>query len=553
MKSLSLIFFFLIPRVVLGREICAPNPFERETFFNLKEFSSHVSLINNCSELQVGSARIIQSSEGNLNHAYKMANQFFPDQTYTPPNNSNYLLYRKSENDFEIVFNLNFIPSNNDPSLASKEYMLARAKQCMGSVNGSLRGPGGRNISLRITSPESVANQIDTEPSKRVRKRMSQMIPPAINIEILPETTGSIGADGVLTAASERGSANRFPSDFSCAHIVHELLHHAGLCDEFIETNTSDQYKQAEGTCRMTGMSGALEAAGPTDSIMGRGMDFIYESYIGEPLVCEIPESTGGNRILASIQKNLGTPLQDYLLIKRFDDISLPPEYFSLPPNGGSPQDLFCTTTSQTFNSSGSSQLINTPYTRIRSFNSSSLSFEYLTRPNLNFEFDESNFTIEKKKVDCHCPEDSPYNANCKLFLNTLNAELVPLAQETSKIYKCPFGTRPQYSNEEMVPGATNIEGRKIFMRSQPAQRESGLLYPAQFLRLINGECEIQNSQTDLEISLLQKYNACARFTRLISREVYDNRGRSRNFRVLSCQDRPQFCYDPASWLGTLN
>ena len=91
--------------------------------------------------------------------------------------------------------------------------MLARSRECLAQANPHMLGPDGERLEIQIlTHAESRALPEDERPRD-------------INIRI--DTPG------------EGGHHLNFRTGFSCVDIIHEYLHHMGLCDEYPPTGTA--------------------------------------------------------------------------------------------------------------------------------------------------------------------------------------------------------------------------------------------------------------------------------------------------------------------------
>lgn len=146
-----------------------------------------------CEELPVGKSRVIEvhgyQSPSTIEHMYKLS--------------------RKSENEYEAVLNLRFLPTVGgaetsatfDESLDQK--MKAKVEQCLKIANKALLGPGGKKLSLRLSGNEE-------EPQA-----------PQVDIRVAP--------------ADARADSRSYPEDITCATITHELMHLMGLVDEYEE------------------------------------------------------------------------------------------------------------------------------------------------------------------------------------------------------------------------------------------------------------------------------------------------------------------------------
>lgn len=121
----------------------------------------------------------------------------------------NYSLKRLSENQYAARINVSF---NDGGGPGSGSRMLARSRECISRANEHLRGPGGEQLVIQLLTPEETSALPESERPRNV------------NIHIDDPGAG--------------GHSYNFPSTFNCPDIVHEFLHHLGLCDEYSPSGT---------------------------------------------------------------------------------------------------------------------------------------------------------------------------------------------------------------------------------------------------------------------------------------------------------------------------
>ena len=161
-----------------------------------------------CMPLGVGDARVL-----NVGH----------DQSPTGVEHR-YALKRVAEKSFEATLNIEFSNAHSGNPKDVTEKMRAKVKSCMQETNGSLVGPKGELLVLRLQ-----------EESDGYLPRA-----PKVVIEI--------------DKPKFHTDSRTYGQEESCPVIIHELLHLMGLVDEYAEQTTS-----AKESCR---------AIGPKDSIM---------------------------------------------------------------------------------------------------------------------------------------------------------------------------------------------------------------------------------------------------------------------------------------------
>lgn len=134
---------------------------------------------------------------------------------------SKFLLTRKPDSNYDAVVNVDFQQVNGNVSSAD---MLNKVNQCLVGFTPHLRSPSGETLNIRVMNPSQVNS---TYP---IGQR-----PPAIKVKI---HQGLItNPDG--STSHFRADAENYPDNIPCTVILHETLHHLGLCDEYHETSTA--------------------------------------------------------------------------------------------------------------------------------------------------------------------------------------------------------------------------------------------------------------------------------------------------------------------------
>lgn len=487
--------------------INCPEPQNRSN-----DIISQSSLVStSCLPLNPGDSRIVDSwtEPGSEN---RMTTAAFPYE-YPTPNDSRYRLTRNSEKSYTMNFSVKFNPRVGGS--VTPEQMESRVKKCFEQVSPLLKGPDGQSLELTINEgPDSVLENSS-----------------AISINIIQP--------------GSRGNAGNFAEDFECGTIVHEMLHHAGLCDEYLETKR--HMEPSEGECRFADHPRNLDAVGASDSIMNFH-EVAYRFYVGEQKFCRFDENGNGEQT-----KRLTNLNPKYIEIAstrniRKNELTMASFGYPIGHTNASKSgfELFCETgitqSAETNNSE-----VSKPFLRISEVTDNKISFTETKAWNA---LSPTKLMLATVPMTCDCSNQSGLNLTvCQKFLSRLKVEATAMSHSDSHIMACPRGTTEEpLTNESLEPGRISVRSNGIALRSKPViPSGESILYPAQFYRLINGECETNTGLERSQLTLLQNYNACARFTRRFSRGRHPV---TENQPILSCSDRPSFCYDTSKWLG---
>lgn len=421
---------------------------------------------------------------------------------------------------YEMVFNLNFTARAD--ATVTPAAMLDRVRSCLDAARPGLRGPNGEQLNLIAVSPTQA-------------QAMGDVKPPQIDIWILKP--------------GERGRAQEYSSSFNCATIVHELLHFAGLCDEYRD-NGEDENASA---CR---------AMGPGDSMMGEGMQIAFDDSVGELGRCELPADS---LILPHLQSPNAVVREmamrkKYYQIGNFSSVSvgLPLRYPpaappALPlvhvipgiagalmtnttpvaPPAPKPltlKDIYCTESESVVVPFPTS--VDAPFNRLLVNTTEAIEIESYLRPDLS---ENGTATVVSKKIlRCRCPAG---DQACRQYLDLMRPEAIAISSPQRKVYACPdYDGRQPPSDFRIPPGEFRVAGTTVHYRNKPMGRS--MLHPAHFARIINGPCQIESTS-----DVVKRYNACARFSVNYS---IDDLGDD------ACAQRPAYCDRPDTWLGTL-
>ncbi|MFL5783001.1 MAG: hypothetical protein ACJ76H_00245, partial [Bacteriovoracaceae bacterium] len=200
---------------------------------------------------------------------YKMFKKKNGQGWYT---SGNYLLRKTGQNAYEATVNLNFI---NGGGTKSSTDMMATVRACLATSSRFMKGPGGATLAIRALTPQETQAQLPADQRPDVD---------TINIR----TTGL-----------EMNSAN-FGDDVNCPTVTHEILHHLGLCDEYLEGRTNivsgmSRSRAEEWSCRVV-------PKGP--SIMKNHIE-AYNASVSQQMTCECVDEACRSALRNNDQKSL--------------------------------------------------------------------------------------------------------------------------------------------------------------------------------------------------------------------------------------------------------
>lgn len=183
----------------------------------------------------------------------------------------NYLLQRRDANTYEatIVGNFQHLSGSVTPA-----QMMARANNCFQQMAPYLKSPAGQNLRIKYISPAEADSTLT-----------SFQRPPNVDI--------------TLNAGDVRGNATTFYETFQCETIVHETLHHLGLCDEYHENDattilpgTNPEISMARAwSCRVT----------PQEVTIMNEIDSSVRATVPLARTCRCKEGMPGNACRASM------------------------------------------------------------------------------------------------------------------------------------------------------------------------------------------------------------------------------------------------------------
>jgi len=406
---------------------------------------------NSCNrELGVGEGRVVNQTAGTR-----------------IPVNRKYTLYRRDERTYEAVFNMNFRSGNPAPSSPlAVAAMEERTRRCVAMIP-PINGPGGNRPRLRVVN-DSDAQFGNTKP-------------PRIDINVIRAP---------LATDTFRGSAADFQESFQCATIVHEMLHYAGLCDEYKEaiyTGDADQ-------------SAACRPWGPTDSIMSDGMLTAYDAAVGAPQSCDLSGNANLTRFFAG-----SSPLKAVVLRRGFYDLQTIFWRSLGLPNTTPLQDpmrVCCRAV-------GTSQNV--------TVNAETRRLSVVNADERNLEFDDINFDVSnpnsprffKRRYQCNPANVAAAQRQaCERFNQHIKPQIIAAADPRLEMMSCPYGSsKLAPTRYDIAPGQSAVSGNILHFRNRGNGRP--LLHTGHFSRILAGNC----SGNDPDAQAAQTYDQCANFS----------------------------------------
>jgi hypothetical protein len=480
-----ILLFFLFSHAMAAETSTCSSNFD----INVTRWISDIERINRCNPLRApGDVRVFDVTRGSkireaLSQEQVSSASLEMADHNLPADHKGTLKYLGNQS-YEMMFQLDFTADSS--ATMTSEAMMNRVRSCLDAARPGLRGPNGEQLSLIAVTPQQA-------------REMGAISPPPIPITI--------------TAPRGRGNAQLYASDFNCDTILHELLHFAGLCDEYREGSGAENASQ----CR---------ALGPGDSLMGQGMDVAFDDSVGEIGRCDLPP---GAPELAYLRHPDPVVREAIMRKKHYKIGNFPRGDLAMPEAGPDPKAAFCRETSLGFsllpsNPDGafSTLVTNEPNAIVvESF------LDPTIAPGANFR------RAARTRLSCVC---EPTNTTCLEFLSYLRPEAVAITSPQRKVYACPdFETRQAATDFAQPAGQFRLEGTTVHYRNRPVGRP--LLHPAHFARVINGPCHIASTP-----DAVKKYNECARFSVKSSMDGIAGPN--------PCSTRPAYCDRPDTWLG---
>ncbi len=173
---------------------------------------------------------------------------------------SKFLLTRKPDNNYDAVVNIDFQQVNGNLSAAA---MTSKINQCLAEFTPHMRTPAGETLNIRVMSPAQVNSiyPIGQRPSVSVVRMHQGLIP---------------NPDG--TSSQFRADAENYPDNISCPVILHETLHHLGLCDEYHEVSSAILPNQPAGSTKTFADAFSCRVVPARNTVMAQHTAAIAES-----------------------------------------------------------------------------------------------------------------------------------------------------------------------------------------------------------------------------------------------------------------------------------
>lgn len=382
------------------------------------------------------------------------------------PNNSQYVLRRLAEKSWNVEFNAQFTAVGTTEAQAAE--MRSRVEQCFAQASPAMVGPDGHQMRLTLRGSSGASPT-----------------PPLIEINVRP---------------SGRGDAKNFSMDYTCATLIHEFLHHAGLCDEYPEGDPTEIQNAA--ACRVIVRE---------DSIMSGDMQGTYDDAVGLARRC----------VLKPGSKWLNAPA-GHLAAEMSPDAN---DMYRELPDKAAFTNSWCTVT--TFAPTTARPLLQTYGAR----------FVDLPR-GFEMDFAGRNVTAtgtlpSQYRMICKCPAG---NAQCLASVTEVRTKMEEGYQASNRRFRCPSSSQDAGASDvTMNVGAVRDERASAgFVEFRnPARLNRSLLHPAHFMRVLRGSCRALDRTT--------LYDRCAQYAYRHSQP--DNT-------PTDCSNVPAECRDPAKYLG---
>jgi hypothetical protein len=381
------------------------------------------------------------------------------------PNNSQFVLRRPAAKSWVVEFNATYTAGPGVTAEQARQ-MEERTKQCFAQAAPAMVGPDGHRMRMQLrtaSSPNPVA--------------------PVIPITVVP--TG-------------RGNANTFSMDFNCATIIHEYLHHAGLCDEYPEGDTVNVTNSSQ--CRTIVRK---------DSIMSGDMENVYDETVGLARRCIIPEGSKWRNATV-----------DHLAIEMSQTV---PEIMNKMSDRSATENGWCT--NRTYPPSAERPAIQNYSIRTVSIQRG---FE-IDYPSRNLA---ANATEPLQyRLTCRCPAN---NAQCTSIIQEARRVVETAYRPENQRFRCPSGSQASGAGTGDMPVGLSDQREQGYVEYRGAMtRNVSMLHPAHFMRVLRGSCRAIDQQ--------MLYDRCAQFAYRHSMPLNA---------PADCSTVPADCSDPLKFLG---
>ena len=384
-----------------------------------------------------------------------------------------YLLRRHRGQNYELVFNARFNRVEGATSAQASE-MAQRVHHCFAEAGPALTGPNGETLRLTLADTDAKARALNA-------------LPMPLQVRVHPD--------------HGRGDALNFHQDFTCATILHEFMHHAGLCDEYHETG------------ERTEIVGACRSPADRESFMSSDVWNVYHWAVGGGGTCRITHAP-----LAQLLRKDPAQLRHYLRAN-LNDLLRDPVTQSF-----NDRVAYCTTENLE-----------------RAEDAAPIGVELRQLADGALQVDSDVFLSEdltgrrftRQRAICRCPVTA--DERCQGFLARLRRDGPLLNDEERPVYRCPAEANRSEnvrSVPRLAPGEIRArdEGQLLAVdfQSHPARRRT-LLHPMHFRKILAGSCR------NLDV---ENYNTCAQW-------AYSHSQPSTN-----CAERPPECARQEFFLG---
>ena len=126
------------------------------------------------------------------------------------PINVDYMLKRDNEGNYHIDFPVEFYADEDYDGAKAREAVPSvyreKVQECLKEANTMMLGPKGEKINLSISKIPECSTQRQSRPNRIA-----------------------------IGSKDHRSNSKKYESDIDCSTITHEILHLAGLCDEYTE------------------------------------------------------------------------------------------------------------------------------------------------------------------------------------------------------------------------------------------------------------------------------------------------------------------------------
>jgi hypothetical protein len=449
--------------------------------------------INECAPLKIGESKKVDGQLGYVTQRYSIE--------------------KVDSNKFRATFNIDFgdiSVSMTDGNTVSPEDMYQEVNDCLATTSPFMKDEDGRQLELKVVSPGE-AQQI------AAYKR-----PSVVKVTLEPETS--------------RAHSKAYPVGIKCSTIIHELLHLAGLFDEYEETATGIYIHTDTGT---------IVNSDDKESIEKDDLNNNYKfkaSYNDCRSISEAVSIMGDSHIaydeivpktrICSCNKHEGIYEE---CIRDLSKVSIKTKEKFSKSSGYKVKDTL--DIDSAYNSFlNSCEVSNDPSKRIL-IESELNEFKYFSSPEIlsdTLEFRKNTLNIINTagvglitpySYKCDCTGEN--KSKCSDIKNIItqannNKELVG-------VNKCPSFMTAVRTDFTRTIKDIQLKPSQLMVTHSKNKKYAPMLRKAHFERIIEGTCTEK----------VKKYSTCAEFAYI-------------NVNV-SCLDRPEYCKDESQWLDSSN